>query len=213
MRQGLSTSEAGKLGALAAANTIHAKKQDRIDLWNLNPKLCKFCHYSITYENRRNDFCNHSCAAAFNNKGVRRHGEATNHCLNCGKNTYNNKFCSKDCMSDFGWKEIKNKLLISGVDVSNANKQGKRYLIELYEGRCQICDLSKWRGQAIPLVLDHINGNPYDNSLINLRVICHNCNAQTPTFAGKNKGNGRIERAKRYKVEKEILIFMKADIV
>jgi hypothetical protein len=62
----------------------------------------------------------------------------------------------------------------------------------------------------MPLVLDHISGNPYDNSLNNLRVICHNCNAQTPTFAGRNKGSGRIERAKRYQVEKEIFVTIKS---
>lgn len=205
--------EAGRLGGLKAATTIAVQKQQRIDEWNANPKLCKFCGAPISYDKRRNDFCNQSCGAAFNNKGVRRHGEAPIDCLNCGDKTFNEKFCSQDCMTDFWWKESKTELLKTGIDTSAANHTGKKYLIELHEGKCQICKLSEWQNQPMPLVLDHINGNPYDNSLTNLRVICHNCNAQTPTFAGRNKGNGRIERAKRYIVEKEIINQIKADVI
>jgi hypothetical protein len=68
MRQGLTTSEAGKLGAIESAKTAGIRKQNRIDAWNINPKLCKFCSAPIAYENRRNDFCDHSCAAAFNKR-------------------------------------------------------------------------------------------------------------------------------------------------
>jgi hypothetical protein len=112
----------------------------------------------------------------------------------------------------FNWTETKSNLLSLGIDNSDANAIGKKYLIELHNGKCQICGLSEWQGKSMPLVLDHISGNPYDNSLVNLRVICHNCNAQTPTFAGRNKGNGRFERAKRYKLEKEVLALIKADV-
>jgi predicted nucleic acid-binding Zn ribbon protein len=205
MRQGLSTSEAGKLGAIKSAKTAAIRKQKRIEDWNNNPKLCNFCGIHISYEKRRNNFCSQSCGAAFNNKGVRRHGETPNTCIKCGKQTYNDKFCTRECMQVFNWDKTKTDLLKEGIDHSDANTIGKRYLIELHQGKCQICNLSEWMNQPIPLVLDHINGNPYDNSLTNLRVICHNCNAQTPTFAGRNKGNGRIERAKRWHLEKEIL--------
>lgn len=200
----MTSSEAGKLGGIAAAETAAINKQKRIDAWNGNPKLCKSCAKPLLYENRRNDFCNHSCSAIFNNKGVRRHGEVPSDCLNCGKPHYNEKFCSHECNSDYEWKETKSNLLSLGVDNSAANKIAKRYLTELHKGCCQICKLSEWQDQPMPLVLDHISGNPYDNSLSNLRVICHNCNAQTPTFAGRNKGNGRFERAKRWKIEKEV---------
>lgn len=213
MRQGLTTSEAGTLGGLAAAKSAATRKQKRINDWNANPKLCKFCLIPITYENRRNDFCNHSCSAAFNNKGKRRHGTIPNNCTQCGLKTYNDKFCSRECMLIFNWEETKEQLLLIGIDYSSANCIGKKYLIELHNGKCQICKFDEWQGKPVPLVLDHINGNPYDNNLGNLRVICHNCNAQTPTFAGRNKGNGRIARAKRYNIEKQIIKERKADIV
>lgn len=204
MRKGLSTSEAGKLGGIEAAKTAGIRKQNRIDTWNTNPKLCKACKAPISYENRRNDFCNHSCAAIFNNKGVSRHGEEPINCLHCGNKTNNEKFCSHSCATSFTWKETKKELIASGIDNSPNNYISKKYLIELYNGKCQDCELSEWKGRPMPLVLDHIDGNSYNNTLINLRVICNNCDALSPTFKGRNKGNGRFKRAERYKLEKEL---------
>ncbi len=43
---------------------------------------------------------------------------------------------------------------------------------------CELCGLSEWRGEQIPLELDHINSNHFDNSLENLQIICPNCHAQ-----------------------------------
>ena len=67
-----------------------------------NPKFCKCCGKKLTYEQRRNDYCSHSCAAKINNKGVVRNGTHVEHnCLNCGKKLYssqkNNRFCSAEC--------------------------------------------------------------------------------------------------------------------
>lgn len=43
-----------------------------------------------------------------------------------------------------------------------------------------------WLGDPLMLVLDHINGIHNDNRLGNLRLLCPNCNSQTPTFSGRN---------------------------
>jgi hypothetical protein len=52
---------------------------------------------------------------------------------------------------------------------------------------CDCCKLEIWLEKPIPLELDHINGNPEDNSLCNLRLLCPNCHALTPNYRGKNK--------------------------
>jgi hypothetical protein len=74
----------------------------------------------------------------------------------------------------------------------------KRRLIRqgLLVNHCYICRLEPlWNGKPLVLVLDHINGNPTDYRLENLRLLCPNCNSQQVTFAGRNKGRRRLTRA------------------
>lgn len=56
------------------------------------------------------------------------------------------------------------------------------------EHKCEVCNTSKWMDKEIPLELDHIDGDHYNNKLVNLRIICPNCHAQTDTNSGKNIG-------------------------
>jgi hypothetical protein len=64
----------------------------------------------------------------------------------------------------------------------------RKYLLEsgTFKHECSSCKLSEWMGNPIPIELDHINGNNQDNSLENLRILCPNCHALTPTYRGKN---------------------------
>lgn len=52
---------------------------------------------------------------------------------------------------------------------------------------CEICKMTEWMGQPIPLELDHKNGNNSDHRLENLRIICPNCHHQTPTHSCKKR--------------------------
>jgi hypothetical protein len=73
----------------------------------------------------------------------------------------------------------------------------KRYLREKYFNSCSICGWSQIHpvtGEA-PLVADHIDGNWRNNAEENLRLLCPNCDALTPTFSALNKGKGRPNRA------------------
>lgn len=53
---------------------------------------------------------------------------------------------------------------------------------------CDECGISEWRGNQLTLIVDHIDGLHGNDQLNNLRLLCPNCNSQTPTFAGRNKG-------------------------
>lgn len=65
------------------------------------------------------------------------------------------------------------------------NKLMTRLLRRGWSYTCSVCGIAEWRGRALTLHVDHINGKHYDNRLENLRILCPNCHAQTPTY-----GNG-----------------------
>lgn len=202
MRNGLSHSDAGKLGGQASLEVITKLKQKRIDIYNLNAKKCKYCNEPILYEKRHNNiFCNHHCAALFNNPLIIHSLEnpINKFCILCNSALKNGtKFCSRKCQKSNNWINTKENLIKNGYDKSYGHHIAKKYLLELTIGKCQICELDTWNNQPMPLVLDHINGNSEDGSLINLRVICNNCDALTDTYKSKNIGNGRSKRRKRY---------------
>lgn len=54
---------------------------------------------------------------------------------------------------------------------------------------CSSCNLTEWLGGQIPLELDHVDGNKYNHKLENLRLLCPNCHALTPTYRAKNMGS------------------------
>lgn len=77
-----------------------------------------------------------------------------------------------------------------------SNKLRKRLLREgLLAARCSSCSGTQWMGQAIPLELDHKDGDTSNNELGNLQLICPNCHALTSTYRGKNARYAHIPPA------------------
>lgn len=190
----------------------HKEKQKRIDKYNENPKLCLYCGTPIVYEKRENKFCGHICAASFNNKGIQRNKKKCKnietkvekcinthydkrHCVNCNIEITNKKYCSSKCQQEHRRKSKIDNFLTKSI----LWKGTKKYLIEIRGHMCEICGNKIWNDLDIPLELDHINGNSEDNRIENIRLICPNCHAQTPTYKNRNAGKGRHYRRTRYK--------------
>lgn len=59
-----------------------------------------------------------------------------------------------------------------------SHKIRQRLISEGYkEAQCEICLRTEWNNEPIPLELDHINSDHFDNRLENLQIICPNCHA------------------------------------
>jgi len=78
-----------------------------------------------------------------------------------------------------------------------SNKLRKRLLRDgVLEPRCSSCGGVEWMGKSIPLELDHVDGDKTNNQLENIRLICPNCHALTPTYRGKNTKYPHIPEAR-----------------
>jgi hypothetical protein len=60
--------------------------------------------------------------------------------------------------------------------------------------QCENCGLESWQGGKIPIELHHIDGNPKNNDINNLQILCPNCHALTNNYRGRNKK--RIQKGK-----------------
>ncbi len=77
--------------------------------------------------------------------------------------------------------------LKDGVRVQSHRLKKRLIQAGLKEHKCESCGITEWLGELAPIELDHINGKRNDNRIENLRILCPNCHAQTPTYRGKNK--------------------------
>lgn len=79
------------------------------------------------------------------------------------------------------------EILVKDSTYRNSSHLKRRLITEGYlQARCGVCGLDEWMEQPIPLEVHHVNGDKRDNRIENLRLLCPNCHALTPTYRGKN---------------------------
>jgi hypothetical protein len=164
-------------------------------------KVCPVCQGDV---GKRKKFCSLSCAVSFNNRGVVRRGKPK-FCVVCGKKTerHNARFCGGECHVEWKYnqyiKEWLNGTKDGGICKGEVvSKHVRRYMCSQSMGKCAICEKNEWMGKPMPLVLDHVDGNPTNHRPENLRMVCGNCDMQLPTYKNKNKGRGRFSRRERF---------------
>lgn len=76
---------------------------------------------------------------------------------------------------------------IKNSNHSSGGVKRRIFKSKIKKEECESCGLSSWLDQLISLELDHIDGDKYNNEILNLRILCPNCHAQTSTYRGKSK--------------------------
>lgn len=78
------------------------------------------------------------------------------------------------------------QILVEGSSYARGHLKRRLLASGLLRNECYKCEQPPfWQGEPLVLVMDHINGIPDDNRIHNLRMLCPNCNSQTPTFTGR----------------------------
>jgi len=183
-------------------NKVNAEFSEK--LYYINPRLCSWCNLPLAYLKRNNSgFCSRACSAQASNTKraeTRRSWNYSVNCLSCGSkisDTYTNrKYCDQKCQKDFGFEQRFRDWYESGK--SFGNRVIRDFLSTISGYSCAHCGISEWNGSAITLEVEHIDGNSEDSSPENVCLLCPNCHSQTPTYKGRNVGNGRHKRRLRY---------------
>lgn len=141
-------------------------------------------------------------------------------CIFCGidfkysPSQHTGKYCSLRCSADARMVSInqKNRKLYSEGQLKN-RATIRKFLSEDVGYLCILCKLSSWNDQPITLQVDHIDGNPDNNSPVNLRLLCPNCHSQTETYKGGSKkalkkDSRNIELRRKYATLKQIKEYM-----
>jgi DNA-binding CsgD family transcriptional regulator len=85
-------------------------------------------------------------------------------------------------------EEPLSELLVVGQRRSRFHLKRRLQKAGLKNNRCERCGITEWQGQPIGLELHHVNGNPLDNRLEFLQLLCPNCHSQDREFRSTKCG-------------------------
>lgn len=95
-------------------------------------------------------------------------------------------------------------ILIMFSTYNSTHLKNRLYNEGLKERFCEMCGQDEtWNNEKISLILDHINGDHFDNRIENLRILCPNCNATLPTHCKGKRGLEATRKEKKEKREKK----------
>lgn len=84
------------------------------------------------------------------------------------------------------------EILVQGSEYGLYRLKKRLFKLGLKSPKCEECGWAQTSEDGrIPIELDHINGDRYDNRLENLRILCPNCHSLKPTHRGRNKATRR----------------------
>lgn len=199
----MNKAEAGSLGGKATSITRKLLAKERREQYLERPNRCAKCKNLLSYDKRKNTYCSHSCAASCTNKGVLRTTRVDRFCFNAGCTetiiaASINKYCSRKCSKQGLRQEIVEKWLSAPEGLKNldSNSAIALHIKGLAEYKCTLCGWAKINRHTgrVPVQIHHVDGNPENNTIENLQVLCPNCHALTQSYKGANRGKGRKNR-------------------
>jgi len=124
-------------------------------------------------------------------------------CKSCNKETNKSgKYCDNQCQQDYQ-RNLKVKEWL--VENRNFTRKGgtsipswmRIHLLKEFNNCCEQCGWSEVNQTTgkVPLEIDHIDGDAYNNLRENLKVLCPNCHSLTKTY--KNTGSRISSRTYR----------------
>ena len=127
-------------------------------------------------------------------------------CLFCGKlltgQRQSGVFCGPKCWAELDYQQYIQKWKAGVVDGSKCpagdilSNHIRRYIFEKYNSACVKCgwhEVNQYTGK-VPCQVNHIDGNSSNHKEENLELLCPSCHSLTPSYGGRNRGNGRKTR-------------------
>lgn len=99
------------------------------------------------------------------------------------------RYCSSKCQREY-YRRKRLKKFKKTLDWSVFGKRQetiKKHFIRTRKHKCEICGISKWNGKKLMLIMDHKDGNHFNQKDENLRLICSNCDSQLPTYRNRRR--------------------------
>jgi hypothetical protein len=163
-----------------------------------NPKKCLKCGNDVPYKQRNGKYCSHKCANG------RVHSETWKKNISKGiRKTLNEhpEILEEQSKRQKGKKQDPEKIklriekrlktLASRVVPTRTKCSMKEALVIKYDNKCEVCGYDGYietRKTKTILELHHKDGDPKNNKLDNVQLLCINCHAKTPSYR-RNRGN------------------------